>query len=128
MRHPSAFHPLGLVPACEDASRGRRSSAVVGCTVWSSQSCGAQKSCTNGSCTSTCTNTCTAGAKRCTNQSAEQCVAGGNGCTSWVAGATCDSGFGNCSDFHSLFISMARANNIPAKFEIGYGVPTPRGR
>lgn len=40
----------------------------------------------------------------------------------------CDSGFGNCSDFHSLFISMARANNIPAKFEIGYGVPTPRGQ
>ncbi len=73
--------------------------AVVGCTVWNSQSCGATKSCNNGSCASTCTNACTAGAKRCTNQSAEQCVTGGNGCTSWVAGTTCDSGRGEqCVD------------------------------
>jgi transglutaminase-like putative cysteine protease len=39
----------------------------------------------------------------------------------------CDSGFGNCSDFHSLFISLARAKNIPAKFEIGYGLPPKHG-
>ncbi|MGN6370002.1 MAG: transglutaminase-like domain-containing protein [Phycisphaerae bacterium] len=28
--------------------------------------------------------------------------------------------FGNCTDFHSLFISLARAEHIPAKFEIGF--------
>ncbi|MBI5757054.1 MAG: transglutaminase domain-containing protein, partial [Planctomycetales bacterium] len=32
----------------------------------------------------------------------------------------CDSKFGNCSDFHSLFISLARSNAIPAKFEMGF--------
>jgi len=36
----------------------------------------------------------------------------------------CESKFGNCTDFHSLFISMARANKIPAKFEMGFSVPT----
>ena len=36
----------------------------------------------------------------------------------------CDSKFGNCTDFHSLFISMARANKIPAKFEMGFSIPT----
>jgi transglutaminase-like putative cysteine protease len=39
----------------------------------------------------------------------------------------CDSGFGNCSDFHSLFISLARAEGIPAKFEIGFPLPERRG-
>jgi hypothetical protein len=39
----------------------------------------------------------------------------------------CDSKFGNCSDFHSLFISMARGNKIPAKFEMGFPIPTKRG-
>src|SRR5581483_1848896 len=36
----------------------------------------------------------------------------GTGDADWA----CDSGFGNCTDFHSLFISMARAQHIPAKF------------
>jgi len=40
----------------------------------------------------------------------------------------CDSGFGNCSDFHSLFIALARANKIPAKFEIGFPLPEKRGK
>ena len=31
----------------------------------------------------------------------------------------CDIGAGNCTDFHSLFISLSRASNIPAKFVIG---------
>ncbi|MGA8101004.1 MAG: transglutaminase domain-containing protein [Candidatus Acidiferrales bacterium] len=31
----------------------------------------------------------------------------------------CDAKRGNCSDFHSLFIGLARAAGIPAKFEIG---------
>ncbi len=39
----------------------------------------------------------------------------------------CDSKHGNCTDFHSLFISLARANKIPAKFEIGFGLPEKRG-
>jgi transglutaminase-like putative cysteine protease len=39
----------------------------------------------------------------------------------------CDSKFGNCSDFHSLFISMARGNKIPSKFEMGFPIPVKRG-
>jgi len=30
---------------------------------------------------------------------------------------------GNCTDFHSLFIAMARAAGIPARFEIGFSLP-----
>jgi len=30
---------------------------------------------------------------------------------------------GNCTDFHSLFNSLARASNIPAKFVIGFSIP-----
>ncbi len=39
----------------------------------------------------------------------------------------CDSRFGNCTDFHSLFISAARSLKIPSRFEIGFPVPTQRG-
>jgi transglutaminase-like putative cysteine protease len=39
----------------------------------------------------------------------------------------CDSRYGNCTDFHSLFISMARGNKIPAKFEMGFPLPSARG-
>jgi transglutaminase-like putative cysteine protease len=39
----------------------------------------------------------------------------------------CDSKFGNCTDFHSLFIAMARGNKIPAKLEIGFSIPAKRG-
>ena len=35
----------------------------------------------------------------------------------------CDSKFGNCTDFHSLFISSARNLKIPSKFEIGFPIP-----
>ena len=35
----------------------------------------------------------------------------------------CNSKTGNCTDFHSLFISMARSQSIPAKFEIGFPLP-----
>jgi transglutaminase-like putative cysteine protease len=42
----------------------------------------------------------------------------GRGDADWA----CDSGFGNCTDFHSLFISLARANQIPARFEIGFPI------
>ncbi|MGE5325009.1 MAG: transglutaminase-like domain-containing protein [Actinomycetota bacterium] len=43
----------------------------------------------------------------------------GHGDAVWA----CDSHHGNCTDFHSLFISMARSLHIPAKFEIGFAVP-----
>src|SRR5271169_3539621 len=35
----------------------------------------------------------------------------------------CDAKKGNCTDFHSLFIAMARAQGIPARFEIGFPLP-----
>lgn len=35
----------------------------------------------------------------------------------------CDSKTGNCTDFHSLFISLARSQKIPARFEIGFPIP-----
>lgn len=42
----------------------------------------------------------------------------GRGDSLWV----CDARHGNCTDFHSLFISMARAEGIPARFEIGFPI------
>ena len=36
----------------------------------------------------------------------------------------CTSKRGNCTDFHSLFIGMMRASGIPARFEIGFPLPT----
>jgi hypothetical protein len=36
----------------------------------------------------------------------------------------CDAKKGNCTDFHSLFIAMARSQGIPARFEIGFPLPT----
>jgi transglutaminase-like putative cysteine protease len=47
----------------------------------------------------------------------------GRGDSVWA----CDSKSGNCSDFHSLFISMARAKKMPAKFEIGFSLPEKQG-
>ncbi len=47
----------------------------------------------------------------------------GNGDVLWV----CDSRFGNCTDFHSLFISLARSRGLPARFEIGFPLPNERG-
>ena len=38
----------------------------------------------------------------------------------------CDSQTGNCTDFHSLFISLARSQQIPAKFEIGFPIPSDK--
>lgn len=35
----------------------------------------------------------------------------------------CQVGKGNCTDFHSLFISMARAERIPSRFKIGFVIP-----
>ncbi len=47
----------------------------------------------------------------------------GNGDTYWA----CSEKYGNCTDFHALFISLARAEQIPARFEIGFPVPTDKG-
>jgi len=44
----------------------------------------------------------------------------------WGRGDTrraCLLGRGNCTDFHSLFISMARAQQIPARFDVGFVIP-----
>ena len=38
----------------------------------------------------------------------------------------CDVRAGNCTDFHSLFIGMARAAGIPARFVMGFPIPTDR--
>ena len=43
----------------------------------------------------------------------------GRGDAEWA----CDSKRGNCTDFHSVFISMARSQHIPARFEIGFPLP-----
>jgi len=51
--------------------------------------------------------------------------------TGWGRGDSvwaCESKYGNCSDFHSLFISLARSQGVPAKFEIGFPLPSDRGR
>ena len=49
--------------------------------------------------------------------------------TGWGRGDAlyaCDVRRGNCTDFHSLLIGMARAVGIPALFEIGFPIPTDR--
>ncbi len=46
----------------------------------------------------------------------------GNGDTFWA----CSERYGNCTDFHSLFNSLARTEGIPARFEIGFPVPEDR--
>lgn len=38
----------------------------------------------------------------------------------------CDSLYGNCTDFHSYFIALARAVGIPARFAIGAAIPSER--
>ncbi len=38
----------------------------------------------------------------------------------------CGAKKGNCTDFHSLFIAMARSQGIPARFEIGFPLPADK--
>lgn len=38
----------------------------------------------------------------------------------------CDARTGNCTDFHSYFIALARSLNIPARFSIGFTIPADR--
>lgn len=46
----------------------------------------------------------------------------GNGDTFWA----CNERYGNCTDFHALFIALARSEGIPARFEIGFSIPQDR--
>jgi transglutaminase-like putative cysteine protease len=46
----------------------------------------------------------------------------GNGDTFWA----CNERYGNCTDFHALFISLARTEGVPARFEMGFPVPEDR--
>ena len=46
----------------------------------------------------------------------------GNGDTFWA----CTARYGNCTDFHSLFLSLARTEQIPARFEMGFPIPEDR--
>lgn len=46
----------------------------------------------------------------------------GRGDAEWA----CDSKRGNCTDFHSVFISMARSQHIAARFEIGFPLPASK--
>jgi transglutaminase-like putative cysteine protease len=46
--------------------------------------------------------------------------------TGWGRGDAvwaCDAKHGNCTDFHSPFIGMLRADRIPARFDIGFPLP-----
>jgi len=36
----------------------------------------------------------------------------------------CDVKTGNCTDFHALFIALARSAGIPARFAIGFTIPS----
>jgi len=40
----------------------------------------------------------------------------------------CDSGGGNCTDYHSYFIALAREVGIPARFAIGASIPSARNQ
>ncbi len=46
----------------------------------------------------------------------------GNGDIYWA----CDAKRGNCTDFHALFIGLARSAGIPSKFEIGLPIPADK--
>lgn len=43
----------------------------------------------------------------------------GRGDAKWA----CDSGYGNCTDFHSLFLAACRFHRIPSRFEMGFPIP-----
>lgn len=42
------------------------------------------------------------------------------------ANYACDSKTGNCTEFHSYFISLARSIGIPARFAVGASIPSER--
>jgi transglutaminase-like putative cysteine protease len=51
--------------------------------------------------------------------------------TGWGRGDAlwaCDAKHGNCTDFHSPFIGMLRADGIPARFDIGFPLPEDKDK
>jgi hypothetical protein len=50
----------------------------------------------------------------------------GSGWGQGDANFACDSARGNCTDYHSYFIALCRASDIPARFAIGAAVPSSR--
>ena len=51
--------------------------------------------------------------------------------TGWGRGDAvwaCDSKHGNCTDFHSPFIGVLRADGIPARFDIGFPLPEDKDK
>lgn len=42
------------------------------------------------------------------------------------AGYACDAGTGNCTEFHSYFMALARSSRIPSRFSIGVAIPSER--
>jgi transglutaminase-like putative cysteine protease len=49
--------------------------------------------------------------------------------TGWGRGDieyACSEKRGNCTDFHAVFIGLCRARGIPARFEIGFSLPTDK--
>ena len=48
----------------------------------------------------------------------------GNGWGRGDAVYACDARAGNCTDFHSYFIALARASGIPVRFAIGFTIPS----
>jgi transglutaminase-like putative cysteine protease len=49
--------------------------------------------------------------------------------TGWGRGDiayACDAKKGNCTDFHAVYIGLCRAKGIPARFEIGFSLPTDK--
>lgn len=47
----------------------------------------------------------------------------GTGSVEWA----CDMKYGNCTDFHALFIALLRAGGVPARFRIGFSLPEEEG-
>ncbi len=43
----------------------------------------------------------------------------GHGDTAWA----CSVGYGNCTDYHALFIALSQALGVPASFEVGFPLP-----
>lgn len=50
----------------------------------------------------------------------------GSGWGKGDANYACDAQSGNCTDFHSYFIALARSVDIPARFAIGAAIPSAR--
>ncbi|MBT3250778.1 MAG: transglutaminase domain-containing protein [Candidatus Marinimicrobia bacterium] len=47
----------------------------------------------------------------------------GNGWGRGDANYACDVGVGNCTDFHSYFMSLSRSSGVPARFHMGFPIP-----